>query len=262
MSTAVSHRSAEELLVRAADNLRGRAGVPLVFGGFGESAVRVSMSAGGLTSALTSLVIRPARGLGGKAMVQARLLTVPEYGRARNITHDYDGAVLGEGVRGLAVAPLMRGVHVSGLLYAATRTPSSLTHDVVRRLAAEAKAISLEVSVSGEPARRSARTGVQRGDDLSPRLREIAQQTTDPGTRAAILELLGESGHGRPARDVLTSRQREVLALAETGLRNGEIGERLGLSEQTVKTYMRALMERLGARSRQEAVHKYRHGLL
>jgi LuxR family transcriptional regulator, regulator of acetate metabolism len=137
----------EELLSRAADNLRGRARVPLVFGGFGSTTVPVTMAMGRTTSALTSMVIRPARGLGGRTMVQGRLLAVTEYERAHDITHDYDGRVPSKGVVGLAVAPLMCGTRVAGLLYAATRSPAGLTRDVVAWLASQAQAISLEVSV-------------------------------------------------------------------------------------------------------------------
>ncbi|MGX6601506.1 helix-turn-helix transcriptional regulator [Micromonosporaceae bacterium Da 78-11] len=241
----------DELLARAADNLRRRAGIPLVFGGFGAATVPVTMSVGGDTGALTSMVIRPARGLGGKAMVQARLMAVPEYGRAADITHDYDEPVLAEGVVGLAVAPLTVGARVCGLLYAATRTPAALDHDLVGWLAAEAQAVSFEVSVRAAVEHRVGELMSRSG-----RLWEIARETSDPGARDAIRQLLGVPPTGV---DLLTARQRQVLELAETGLRNAEIGARLGLSEQTVKGYMRALMARLNARSRQEAVHKYRH---
>lgn len=249
------------LLTRAARSLRRRAGIALVFGGFGEKSVPVSFCAGGTTSALTSMVIRPRRGLGGKAMLRRGPLAVARYADAREITHDYDGPVLGEGVVGLAVAPLMRGERVGGLLYAGTRTAASLTPEVLGGLASEARAISLELTVRDEVERRLRADPDRVPDGLDERLRQIARATTDPRTKDALLRLLDGSTPDRDADtpDVLTARQREVLALAELGLRNAEIAERLDLSEQTVKTYMRALMARLGARSRAEAVHRYRN---
>jgi LuxR family transcriptional regulator, regulator of acetate metabolism len=240
-------------LVQAADDLRRQAGVPLVFGGLGSPSVPVTVSSGSTTSALLSMVIRPSRGLGGKALLQRQVLTVPEYRHARDITHDYDQPVLAENVVGLAVAPLLHGSRVCGLLYAATRTPAALTPGVVRRLAAAARAISFEAAVLEPAGPRGPFPAA--ADERWDRLREIAGETTDPGTRAALLELL-DAPHQEPG--ILTARQREVLELAEIGLRNAQIAERLGLSEQTVKGYMRALMTRLGAASRQEAVHKYR----
>ncbi len=51
----------------------------------------------------------------------------------------------------------------------------------------------------------------------------------------------------------LTEREREVLNLVAAGLSNKEVGERLHLSEKTVKHYMTIVMEKLGVRNRTEA---------
>jgi DNA-binding NarL/FixJ family response regulator len=51
----------------------------------------------------------------------------------------------------------------------------------------------------------------------------------------------------------LTPRQLEVLQLVAQGLRNAEIAERLTISEQTVKTHVAHLLEKLGVASRLQA---------
>ena len=51
----------------------------------------------------------------------------------------------------------------------------------------------------------------------------------------------------------LSEREREVLALLAQGLRNREIGERLYISESTVKTHVRHVLEKLRIRNRAEA---------
>ena len=51
----------------------------------------------------------------------------------------------------------------------------------------------------------------------------------------------------------LSSREREVLALLAEGLRNREIAERLVVSEPTVKTHVRHVLEKLRIRNRAEA---------
>jgi DNA-binding NarL/FixJ family response regulator len=52
--------------------------------------------------------------------------------------------------------------------------------------------------------------------------------------------------------DALTPRELEVLELVTTGLRNKEIGGRLGISENTVKFHLRNILEKLHAESRTE----------
>jgi DNA-binding NarL/FixJ family response regulator len=52
----------------------------------------------------------------------------------------------------------------------------------------------------------------------------------------------------------LTSRQVEILDLAASGASNRKIGEKLGLSEGTVKQHMSRIFKGLGVRNRAEAV--------
>lgn len=52
----------------------------------------------------------------------------------------------------------------------------------------------------------------------------------------------------------VTDRELEILGLISRGLSNREIGERLFISENTVKTHSRRLFDKLGARRRTEAV--------
>ncbi|MFJ3212665.1 LuxR C-terminal-related transcriptional regulator [Streptomyces flaveolus] len=250
----MSRLSDADLLVRAAGSLRSGE-ITLVFGGFGDTRVPVSVCAGGTTSAITSMVIRPRRGLGGRVLAERRPMAVRHYEHDPGITHDYDGPVLGEGVVGLAAAPLMRGDRICGLLYAATRRPAALTSATVGRLVTAADSISLRISPREDLERHPYTLPAHHAE----RIREIARSTRDAETRAALLSLLGPSAVEPGVDEPLTPRQRQVLLLAERGLRNAEIAVRLGLTEQTVKTYMRTLMARLGARTRQEAVHTYRH---
>ena len=60
-----------------------------------------------------------------------------------------------------------------------------------------------------------------------------------------------------------TMREIEVLQLISDGLVNREIGERLFLSEETVKSHVRHLLAKLQARSRAHAVAVgFRRGLI
>ncbi len=53
----------------------------------------------------------------------------------------------------------------------------------------------------------------------------------------------------------LTTREREVLELVALGLPNKAIARRLSISEHTVKFHVAAILTKLGAGSRTEAVH-------
>jgi DNA-binding NarL/FixJ family response regulator len=58
--------------------------------------------------------------------------------------------------------------------------------------------------------------------------------------------------HGH--REELTERELAVLRLAADGLQNHEIGQRLFIAEETVKTHIKHLLAKLPARSRAHAV--------
>jgi two-component system, NarL family, nitrate/nitrite response regulator NarL len=61
-------------------------------------------------------------------------------------------------------------------------------------------------------------------------------------------------GEPAPPPEPLTPRELEVLQLVAEGLPNKTIADRLHISEHTVKFHMNALMGKLGAQSRTEAV--------
>jgi DNA-binding NarL/FixJ family response regulator len=66
-----------------------------------------------------------------------------------------------------------------------------------------------------------------------------------------------------PPVETLTPREHEVLASAAEGLGNRDIGERLGISEHTVKFHLASIYGKLGVGNRTEAVqHALRMGIL
>ncbi|MEU4443639.1 response regulator transcription factor [Actinosynnema sp. NPDC050801] len=68
---------------------------------------------------------------------------------------------------------------------------------------------------------------------------------------------------GAPQLAALTARETEVLRLVGNGLTNGQIAQRLVLSEATVKTHVKRMMGKLGLSSRAQAVVvAYESGLI
>jgi DNA-binding NarL/FixJ family response regulator len=65
-----------------------------------------------------------------------------------------------------------------------------------------------------------------------------------------------EPAVGEPFRDLLTYREREVLALLAGGSTNREIAEALSVTVATVKSHLVHLYSKLGVRSRQEALSR------
>jgi DNA-binding NarL/FixJ family response regulator len=94
-----------------------------------------------------------------------------------------------------------------------------------------------------------------------PRLEPTAQPA-QPGQTAPAEARAGEGGGTEALPDGLTRREAEVLALIADGLSNGEISDRLFISESTVKTHINNLFAKAALRSRAQAVtYAYRHGL-
>jgi DNA-binding NarL/FixJ family response regulator len=115
-------------------------------------------------------------------------------------------------------------------------------------------------------------------DDLLAAIRTVAggEALLSPtATRALVTRFLaapdddGASGpvdgpvNGPAELDVLTPREREMVALVATGLSNDDIAARLVLSPYTVRTHVHRAMTKLDARDRaQLVVIAYRSGLI
>jgi DNA-binding NarL/FixJ family response regulator len=65
------------------------------------------------------------------------------------------------------------------------------------------------------------------------------------------------------ATSILTSRESEVLLLIARGLSNVEIAQQLELSVETVKTHVKRIYVKCGARDRVQAViYAYENGMV
>ncbi|APW37785.1 DNA-binding response regulator [Rhodoferax koreense] len=73
-----------------------------------------------------------------------------------------------------------------------------------------------------------------------------------PSLAAEMLVTLTQSKAPDPLQE-LTDREREILGLIGSGLTNREIGERIFLSEKTIKHYVTNILQKLQVRSRVEA---------
>ncbi len=95
--------------------------------------------------------------------------------------------------------------------------------------------------------------------DSDPDLMVAALTALEQGLTAlepGFVDLLGASHRGDegPVEDPLTARENEVLQLLARGLTNRAIASELGISQHTVKFHVNAIMSKLHAQSRTEAV--------
>lgn len=76
-----------------------------------------------------------------------------------------------------------------------------------------------------------------------------------PRFQQAVLEFVGAKGKaGEDPFAALSRREREILALLTDGLGNGEIGERLSISEKTVRNHISKIYDKLGVWTRAQAM--------
>lgn len=61
---------------------------------------------------------------------------------------------------------------------------------------------------------------------------------------------------GKPAEDILTEQEKNALRLIRAGLSNKEIADQLSISAETVKTHIKKLYQKLGAKNRAQAVQR------
>jgi DNA-binding NarL/FixJ family response regulator len=88
-------------------------------------------------------------------------------------------------------------------------------------------------------------------DDLRPKLASLYTRTND----LALARRAGlRTRSPRDPAEILSPRELEVLGLMARGFRNRDIAKALVISQSTVKVHVRHILEKLGVRTRTEAV--------
>jgi DNA-binding NarL/FixJ family response regulator len=91
-------------------------------------------------------------------------------------------------------------------------------------------------------------------DDLVAAVRQVAdgQVVFDPSLLTGVVNRL--TGRLRGSAAALTAREQETLVLLADGAGTVEISERLGVARNTARNHVQRVLEKLGARSKLEAV--------
>jgi len=101
-------------------------------------------------------------------------------------------------------------------------------------------------------------------EELVRAIRQVhgGESALHPSIARKVLQGLCQPVSHGPAADALTDREIDVLRLVAVGQTNGEIADRLGISEATVRTHVSNILAKLHLYSRtQAAVYALREGL-
>lgn len=98
-----------------------------------------------------------------------------------------------------------------------------------------------------------------RRDELLDAIREVQRGGSPMTTHIArkVVQSFQKSAATTEATENLSPREAEVLDLLSQGLIYKEISDKLGISYETVHTYIRRIYEKLQVRTRTEAVAKF-----
>jgi two-component system, NarL family, response regulator DevR len=145
------------------------------------------------------------------------------------------------------------------------RLPDMDGHDVCRLLRSEfpdTVVAMLTTFPDASLVRQCVRAGAQGyllkeilGPDLAMSIRALArgEPVIDPRVMRHVVAAARQAALSHDSDDVLSCLQLEILRLVAHGFPNREIGDRLGLSDLTIKSYLEVILKQLGARNRVHA---------
>ncbi len=182
--------------------------------------------------------------------------------------------VVGEAEDGVAAAQLVRTL-IPDVLLLDFAMPTVSAMDVLREIApwrTSTRTVILTASISSQDAVAAIGLGAvgvlmktAAEELLFECVRSVAagQYWVGRDTVGSLIEAVAKSRAGRKGRPFgLTSRELEVVHLVAASCSNREIGERLRISEDTVKHHLRGAFDKTGTSSRVElAVFAMNHRL-
>lgn len=274
--------SAKELMDSVLPAFARATGFPVVFGGLESGGVAtVSSLLGNRTGSLMGLRVRIGRGLGGRAMEELRPRLTSDYYSSPYITHDYDREVRGEGITALLAYPVVVQGRARAVLYGGSPTSGSPGNLFAPEVSALIEDLAREIRIHDEVQRRLPYLNHAEAPREMPtakleelresyaELRGISASVQDPelrdrlvGLESRLARLSGLSPTPAETAVKLSPRERDVLAHVALGSTNAEVGQALGLTEGTVKAYLKSAAAKLGCSTRHAAVLAARRAAL
>ncbi len=262
----------DEAIRSALASLKTETGIPVTMFAtiLPDNRLQITNWIGLRTPALQDIVIESGVGLGGLVVTTRRPVGVTDYVRANNISHEKDSLIQDEGLHSLVAVPVIVQREMRGVLYVGVHSPVRLGDKVIEEVAMTARCLEQEFAVFAA-SRRGDKGSVRSGHVMNgaeweqvrsthSKLRMLANRVEDESLRKELESLCDQMVS--PVRvkqsTKLSARELDVLSCVALGHTNVEAAEEMGIGAETVKSYLRSVMRKLGAHTRYEAVNAAR----
>jgi len=254
--------------------LKTATGIPVAMYGtlLPDGRLQITQWIGLRTPALQNLVIDSGAGVGGRVVATRRAVGISDYTRANVISHEYDKPIQDEGLHSIVAVPVIVQREIRGVLYVGVHSPVRLGDKVIEEVTMTARTLEQDLAInaavrSGEGQNANVAAGrTMSGAEWEQvrathsKLRMLTNRVEDDELRKE-LELICEQMVS-PVRvkqtAKLSARELDVLSCVALGHTNVEAAEEMGIGAETVKSYLRSVMRKLGAHTRYEAVNAAR----
>jgi DNA-binding CsgD family transcriptional regulator len=238
-----------------------------------DNRLQITQWVGLRTPALQNLIIEAGVGVGGRVLATRRPVGVSDYTRANVISHEMDSVIQDEGMHSIVAVPVIVTREVRGVLYVGVHSPVRLGDKVIEEVTMTARTLEQDLAVNAA-ARRT--DGVRAGANKQGRLmngaeweqirsthsklRMLANRIEQEDIRTELEELCDQMVAPVRVKQTtkLSARELDVLSCVALGHTNVEAAEEMGIGAETVKSYLRSVMRKLGAHTRYEAVNAAR----
>ncbi|MDK7180554.1 acetate metabolism transcriptional regulator RamA [Corynebacterium riegelii] len=254
--------------------LKTATGIPVAMYGtlLADNRVQITQWIGLRTPALQNLVIDQGAGVGGRVVATRRAVGVSDYMRANVISHEYDKQIQEEGLHSVVAVPVIVQREIRGVLYVGVHSTVRLGDKVIEEVTLTARTLEQDLAVNSALRRQdggkaSTKQGrVMNGAEWEQvrathsKLRMLANRVEDEGLRKELEQLCDQMVSPVRVKQTtkLSARELDVLSCVALGHTNVEAAEEMGIGPETVKSYLRSVMRKLGAHTRYEAVNAAR----
>lgn len=261
--------------IRAAlTSLKNATGIPVAMYGtlLADNRLQITQWIGLRTPALQNLIVDQGSGVGGRVVATRRAVGVSDYTRANVISHEHDKAIQDEGLHSVVAVPVIVQREIRGVLYVGVHSTVRLGDKVIEEVTLTARTLEQDLAVNSALRRLDGgKSGAKQGRVMNSaeweqvrathsKLRMLANRVDDDALRRELEQLCDQMV--APVRvkqsTKLSAREIDVLSCVALGHTNVEAAEEMGIGAETVKSYLRSVMRKLGAHTRYEAVNAAR----